>query len=113
MVRVVAQSKSSIHMIVKAVVQYLLDQESLIMVFFLLRYEAAILMLMLGKDGEAYNFIKFWLSQSRIKFNEKIHSQFMITETFEGGPFLTNFTMIGQGLYEKIPLVKIPLSFCV
>ena len=70
--------------------------------FLYLRYEAAILMLMLGKDGEAYNFIKFWLSKSRVKMDKDIHSKFTITETFEDGPFFTDFTMNGQDKRENI-----------
>ena len=70
--------------------------------FLYLRYEAAILMLMLGKDGEAYNFIKFWLSKSRVKMDKDIHSKFPITETFEEGPFFKDFTMNGQDKRENI-----------
>ena len=61
------------------------------------RYEAAILMLLLGKDSEACSFIKFWLSKSRVK---KVHSKF--TETFEDGSFYKGFTKNGQDKREDI-----------
>ena len=54
-------------------------------------------MLMLGKDGEACSFIKFWLSKSRVK---KVHSKF--TETFEDGSFYKGFTKNGQDKRENI-----------
>ena len=59
-------------------------------------------MLMLGKDGEAYNFIKFWLSKSRVKEDKDIHAKFTITETFEDGPFFKDFTKNGQDKRENI-----------
>ena len=75
--------------------------------FLYLRYKTAILMLMLGKDGEAYNFIKFWLSKSRVEKDKDIHAKFTITETFEDGPFLKDFTKNGQdkreNVFEKLP----------
>ena len=54
-------------------------------------------MLMLGKDGEAYSFIKFWLSKLRV---EKVHSEF--TETFEDGSFYKGFIKNGQDKREDI-----------
>ena len=59
-------------------------------------------MLVLGKDGEAYNFIKFWLSKSRVKKDLEIHAKFEITETFEDGPFCKDFTKNGQDKRENI-----------
>ena len=59
-------------------------------------------MIMLGKDGEAYNFIKFWLSKSRVKKDTDIHAKFEITETFEDGPFCKDFTKNGQDKRENI-----------
>ena len=59
-------------------------------------------MLMLGKDGEAYNFIKFWLSKSRVEEEKEIHAKFKITETFEDGPFFKDFTKNGQDKRENI-----------
>ena len=53
-------------------------------------------MLMLGKDSEAYSFIKFWLSKSRV------HSKFTLMETFEDGPFFKDFTKNGQNKREDI-----------
>jgi hypothetical protein len=55
-------------------------------------------MIMLGKDIEAYSFIKFWLSKSRVK----VHSEFKFPETFEGGPFFKEFTKNGQNKREDI-----------
>ena len=71
---------------------------------------------MLGKEGEAYNFIKFWLSKSRVKKDKDIHAKFEITETFEDGPFCKDFTKNGQdkreNIFEKLPdqVTKKPFS---
>ena len=69
--------------------------------FLHLRYMAATLMIVLERYDVAYNFIKFWLSKTRHNIRHTF-GDVSAFEFFEGGPFLTEFTMSNQNKRENI-----------